>query len=66
MTDKQIRATVDAETANDRRNTNVDRSLDATLAREDEAVEAALDAELAAAQANDPAEREATRQSLDF
>ena len=39
-----------------------DKSLDATLARED----AALSAALAAAQANDPAEREATRQSLDF
>ena len=70
LTDKQIRATVNAETANDRRNTNIDRSLDATLTREnallDAALDAELDAQLAAAQANDPAEREATRQSLDF
>ena len=53
LTDEQIRATVDAETANDRRNTNVDRSLDATLAREDAAVEAALDAELERARQGD-------------
>ena len=66
LTDEQIRETVDADTANDRRNTNIDRSLDATLAREDALLDAALDAELAAARANDPAEREATRQSLDL
>ena len=42
-----------ADVSNDRRNTNVDRSLDATLAREDAAVEAALDAELERARAGD-------------
>ena len=44
LTDKQIRATVNAETANDRRNTNIDRSLDATLTRENALLDAALDA----------------------
>lgn len=42
-----------AEIANDRTNTNVDRSLDATLAREDALVEATLDAELERARAGD-------------
>ena len=66
LKEDEIRGIVNAEIANDRRNTNIDRSLDATLARENALLDAALDAELERARANDPAEREATRQSLDF
>ena len=44
----------------------LNESTQAVLDREDEALQKALDAEAARAAANDPAEREATRQSLDI
>ena len=53
LKEDEIRATVNAETANDRRNTNIDRSLDATLTREDALLDAALDAELERARQGD-------------